>query len=223
MCIAIYYFCMSIKPSFHVPQQRRSREMFERLLIATVRVLDQHGLDGAVIPRIAASAGVAPASVYRRFADKDALLRAAFLHVLDTSRETDRRTLSKALLRDTLEETAQRLMSVMFAQYRSHPHLLRALVRFLDADTDREFVREARWIVADNLNEIAEVLLAHQESINHTSPRRALQVAVLSAVSSIEAIVLEPESLWNAVLDASDEELAKELARGFVGYLRNSA
>ena len=197
--------------------------MFERLLIATVRVLDQHGLDGAVIPRIAASAGVAPASVYRRFADKDALLRAAFLHVLDTSRETDRQTLSKALLRNTLEDTAQRLMSVMFAQYRSHPRLLRALVRFLDTDADREFVREARWIVADNLNEIAEVLLAHQESISHPSPRRALQVAVLSAVSSIEAIVLQPESLWNAVLDASDEELAKELARGFVGYLRNSA
>jgi AcrR family transcriptional regulator len=214
---------MTIKPSFHAPQQRRSREMFERLLIATVRVLDQHGLDGAVIPRIAASAGVAPASVYRRFADKDALLRAAFLHVLDTSRETDRQTLSKALLRDTLEETAQRLMSVLFAQYRSHPHLLRALVRFLDTDTDKEFVREARWIVADNLNEIAEVLLAHQESISHASRRRALQVAVLSAVSSIEAIVLEPESLWNAVLEASDEELAKELARGFVGYLRNPA
>jgi AcrR family transcriptional regulator len=214
---------MSANPSFYAPKQKRSLEMFERLLSATVRVLDEHGLDGALVPRIAASAHVSPASVYRRFADKDALLRAAFLHVLDMTREANRQHLSNALLRETLDETAGRLMLVLFTQYRSHPHLLRALVRFLDVDTDEEFVREAHWLMADNINGFVEVLLAHQESIRRNISKRVVQVAVLNAVSSIEAIVLEPESLWRTVLNVPDEELGRELAQGFVAYLRSAA
>ena len=211
---------MDPKDSTHLPKQQRSRETLERLLLAAIRVLDELGLDGAVIPRIAAAAGVAPASVYRRFADKDALLRAAFLHLLRRTNEGNRTRLSRLLLHSTLDGTAKRLMSLIFEQYRSHPHLFRALVRFLEANSDQNFVREARSIVAENIQQVVNVLLTHRKKIRHASPERALQIAVLNAVSSIEAIALEPNSLWHTVLGASDAELSRELARGFVAYLR---
>src|SRR5256885_10292037 len=57
------------------PQQSRSRESLERLLRAATGVLREQGLEGATIPRIAARAGLSPGAVYRRFPDKDALLR----------------------------------------------------------------------------------------------------------------------------------------------------
>ena len=79
------------------PRQKRSQATLERLLSATIRLLDEHGLEGTVIPRIAELAGVAPASVYRRFANKDALMRAALLHVLESSREANRLGLASAL------------------------------------------------------------------------------------------------------------------------------
>src|SRR5689334_1896197 len=55
------------------PQQARSRRTVERLLAATVAVVEAKGLAGVTIPEIAVAAGVSAGSVYRRFTDKDAL------------------------------------------------------------------------------------------------------------------------------------------------------
>lgn len=201
--------------TIHPPRQRRSQETLESLLNATVRVLDEHGLDAATIPRIASAAGVAPASVYRRFVDKDALIRAALLSMLHNSR-------GEALVvpaDETLPDTARRLMRLMFQQYRQHPRLLRALSRVLDTDRDRQFVAEARAIVAGNLELLVEPLLGHRALIRHADPRMALRFALLQALTSIEAIALEPYSLWHTAMAATDEELAEQLAEAFVAYL----
>jgi AcrR family transcriptional regulator len=66
-----------------VPQQSRSRESLHRLLMAATEVLQDKGLEGATIPRIAARAGLSPGAVYRRFPDKDALLRKVVLATLE--------------------------------------------------------------------------------------------------------------------------------------------
>lgn len=205
------------------PQQKRSRETVERLLSAAVQLLDEFGLEGAVIPRIALAAKVSPASVYRRFVDKDALLRAAFLHMLQQSREANQKGLAKLLLRSNLTDTTQRLMALSFAQYRQHPNLLRALSRFMDTDSDQEFIAEVRAIVTANLKTIIDILLAHRDEIAHPLPKRALQIAVITAWSAIEGIALEPTSLWHVVQPLTDKKLANELARGFVAYLRAPA
>ena len=81
------------------PQQDRSRATAQRLLSATIRVISESGLDAATVPKIAALAEVAPASVYRRYHDKDALIRAAFLHVLEQSNANNRLHLKSALLK----------------------------------------------------------------------------------------------------------------------------
>src|SRR3954465_4640291 len=58
--------------------QERSRLTAARLLEAAEVVLEKRGLKGASVPEIARRAGVSPASVYRRFVDKDGLLREVF-------------------------------------------------------------------------------------------------------------------------------------------------
>lgn len=199
----------------HPPRQKRSQETLDSLLNAAIRVLDEHGLDGATIPRIAALAGVAPASVYRRFVDKEALIRAALLTMLHNSR-------GEALAvpaTEPLPDTARRLMRLVFQQYRQHPRLLRALSRFLDTDRDTQFVAEARAIVAGNLELLVEPLLAHRAHIRHADPRTALRFALLQALTSIEAVALEPYSLWHIAMPAADEELAEQFAEAFVAYL----
>lgn len=211
---------MSVSKQGHPPQQSRSRETLQRLLNATARLLDQHGLDGALIPRIAELAKVAPASVYRRFADKDALLRATLLHVLRTSQEANHKNLPSLILGRTLEDTAARFVSLLFKQYREHPHLMRAVVRFLDTDTDAAFASEARSLLAQNVRSIAEIVLTHRSRIRHPDPERAVSIAILAAGSSIEVIALEPTSLWHTVLPSSDQEYAAEITASFVAYLR---
>src|ERR1700678_2850992 len=80
-------------PASGKPQQQRSRKTLEKLLAATTAMLEQDGLEGATIPRIAAQAGVSVGSVYRRFEDKDALFRAQFLHLTERSVEANERNL----------------------------------------------------------------------------------------------------------------------------------
>jgi AcrR family transcriptional regulator len=65
--------------------QARSRDSLTRLLKAAVEILNEHGIEGATIPRIAARANVSPGTVYRRFRDKDALLREVCLRMLEDS------------------------------------------------------------------------------------------------------------------------------------------
>ncbi|MGB7621434.1 MAG: helix-turn-helix domain-containing protein [Terriglobia bacterium] len=51
------------------PKQTRSRQPLERLSKAALDVLEDRGLDGTTIPRIATKAGLSPGAVYRRFQD----------------------------------------------------------------------------------------------------------------------------------------------------------
>lgn len=203
----------------HAPVQERSRSTALRLLSATIALLDESGLEGALIPRIAEQAGVAPASVYRRFADKNALLRAAFLHALKESNASSSATLSSHLRDDTLTASVKKLIDMLFDQYQQHPHFLRALSQFIDVDTDKLFVREARAIIRANIDLIVDLLLQHRSEIRHVTPELALRFLVLNATCSIEAYSLDPNSMWHVEPCLSRADMTAQLVHGFVSHL----
>ena len=204
------------------PQQGRSRDTAQRLLSATLRLIDEAGLDGATIPKIAALAGVAAASVYRRYADKDALIRAAFLYALAQSNQNNQTQLRGLLLKETLEDTAQQLMNLLLAQYRQHPVLFRALSHYLDTTTHREFIEEARAIMQANAQEVIAVLLHHRADIAHPDPEQALRFALFSAIGAIETFALDANALWHAYPEFSGEYVIAAQAHSFVAYLRSA-
>lgn len=202
------------------PQQKRSARTEDKLLGAALRVLDRDGLDGATVPRIAAEARLSPASIYRRFADKDDLLRLTLLRLLDAANAHNAEHLHSLLIRETLLETAEALVGTLLRQHRQHPQLLRALVRLLEAAPDSPFATEAKARLAANFAHSAEVLLRHRESIRHPEPERAARFAVLSVTSAIELAALGQHSLWHVALPLSDKAFTAELARQMVAYLR---
>ena len=201
------------------PRQDRSRASVERLLNATIGLLDREGLDGAVIPRIAAEAGMAAANVYRRFVDKQALLRAAFVHALEHSNEHNRKAIAGQVEAATLAGAAGKLMSMLLAQYQAHPHFLRALSRFIDEDSDQAFVATARGLIGANVDLLVAALLVPRKAIAHELPAPALRFAVLSATCSLETFALDPGSIWHVEPSISADELKANLVRSFVSYL----
>lgn len=205
------------------PQQERSRRTLESLLEATVRTLHQSGLEGATIPRIAEAAGVSPATVYRRFKDKNDLLRAAFQHMLEASHAHNRMHLAKGLSRPTLDETARRFIEVNFGQYRQAGQLLGALKHFMDTDGGSEFRQTVRRIVEGNLAMVFQVLLKHRQEIAHENPERAVRIAVLTATNAIETNFFKPDTGWRTLQPITEEELIDELTRAFVAYLKSAA
>jgi len=204
------------------PQQERSRATAQRLLSATIRVIADSGLEGATVPRIAALAEVAPASVYRRYHDKDALIRAAFLHALEQSNADNRSHLEDALHKPTLEATAVQLMKLLFEQYRRHPLLIRSLSRYVESSDDRDFTGRIRALMLANVEEVVAVLRHHLDQVVRPDPERAIRFALLDALCSIEAYALDTHSLWHSLPGFSSGVLVTELAAGFVAYLRHA-
>ena len=73
--------------------------------------------------------------------------------------------------------------------------------------------------MAENLKLSVQCLLAHRDQIRHAEPELALRFAQLHAITSIEAIAVEPVSLWHSALAEPDDVLAQEFARSFAAYL----
>ena len=207
-------------PGRPAAQQKRSRRTEDKLLSAAAQVLDREGLDGATVPRIAAEAKLSPASIYRRFADKDDLLRATFLRIIESSNTEDAHRLWTPLVGESLSETVAALIGALLRQFREHPQLLRALNRMVEAEPASPFTREITGRLSTNIGQAAEVLLAHREQIRHPDPERAARFAVLSATSAIEMAALDPSSLWHVALPLGEKAFAGELSRQMLAYLR---
>jgi len=202
------------------PQQQRSRETLTALITTTITVLGAGGLEGCTLPRIAAEANLAAASVYRRFPDKDALLRAAFLHVLQQNAKIARPQLEKLLLRKSLEATVEAIVADLLRQYRQHPRLMRSLSLFLESHSGTTFALEAHRLISARLELTAALLLEHRDRIRHPNPSRAVVFAMLLATSAVESALLTPDSLWSVALPFADKQLAAEISRAALAYLR---
>jgi len=207
-------------PSTGEPQQERSRRTLEKLLTATVQVLEQHGLEGATIPRIAERAGVSVGSVYRRFEDKDALFKAAFLALVEQSGAANRKNLTPEVFAGmTLEAITRALIHAMVRQFRMHPGLLKALEDFLEHHPDVVFRERVLELIAENYGRIAGVLLLCRDRMTHANPERAALFAILTAVTVIQARTLENDSVWDKVAALDDKELEREATDLVVAYL----
>jgi AcrR family transcriptional regulator len=194
--------------------------MLARLLEATIDTLEEYGVAGATIPRIAETAKAAPASVYRRFRDKEALLRAAVIHVLERSSTATAATVPPLLKGRTLEWVAGVLARSLLAQYRTRPALMRALIRFVETDNDVAFKEQAMALIAGNARLVVDTIVEEfRDEIAHPDPHRAVTFATLALANIAESRALEELSLWHTMLPSSDEELCIELQRLFLGYV----
>src|SRR5438552_9937855 len=130
-----------------VPQQARSRESLRKLLKAAAEVLGQHGVEGTTIPRIAQHAGLSPGAVYRRFHDKDALLEAVVLGIMQRQDERIRVALTPAMARQIpLAVFAEQLIRSMLLSYRASAGLLRAIRQFTQGGAHTAFYRNVvKW------------------------------------------------------------------------------
>jgi len=204
------------------PQQARSRESLKRLLQAAAAVLEEKGLEGATIPQIAARAGLSPGAVYRRFRDKDALLRTL---LLETLRGTDQRTaelLTPELARKySLPEFARRVVTTTLQGYRKHAGLLRALTQFTRSHPSAALRKQADEIEVRNFRRVVDFLLAKRAEIKHPDPDRAVPFALmLVALALREMVILDVLShSWTPLMPKDDAQLVEELTRALLSYL----
>jgi AcrR family transcriptional regulator len=192
----------------------------ERLLAATLAVIEAKGLAGVTIPEIAAEAGLSTGSIYRRFADKDALIRGAFLQLLEESQVQNQTNLPANLFEGrSLGDALHALGRALIAQYRGRTGLLKALDQFLEVQADAAFQARAVDIIEANMRRLADTLLPFQGEIAAKDPERAIIFAILAATTLIEVHKLHVPLLWRRMLPLDHDALATEAARTMAAYL----
>jgi len=205
------------------PQQERSRESLRKLLKAATEVLGQHGVERTTIPRIAEHAGLTPGAVYRRFRDKEALLEAAILGILERQEERLKAGLTaEKAAKIPLDVFVEQIIGGMVVSYRANAAMLRALRHFAQGRDGTDFVKKATKLEIRSFERVVDLILAGDRDIAHPNPRKAVSFGLMMVVSTLHELVVMPTSVkdWKNLMPKDDGALKRELTRAFLGYLR---
>lgn len=202
-------------------RQARSRATLDRLLIATEQALDEYGLEGSTIPRIAKKAKLSPAAIYRRFPDKDALLRYVCLNFFDEKLAKFADAEIAPVPADiTLETLVQKMVAALFCGYTVRRGLMRALLQFTYEHPDLRFREKMKDAQARTFAAMAGVFLKFRGEIRHPDPELAVRFGLLTvAVTLREMLLVQRPDRWNKIVTISDEQLQQQLARMLYLYL----
>jgi AcrR family transcriptional regulator len=199
--------------------QERSRESLERLLRATVEILDKHGIEGATIPRIAARAGLSPGAVYRRFPDKDALLREVCLRLLEANYQQTRELFATERWKDkSLAEMGYAMIDFVLDRNRTNRGLVRAMLIFTLQHPDAAFVRKSAVMREKTFQVVTELLLTRRGEIHHHDPESVVNFAMLMVRIAAQGVLVLPQALSRPV-PGVENQLERELPRMFLRYL----
>jgi AcrR family transcriptional regulator len=203
----------------HVPKQARSRQTLSRLLDAAEAILREKGYEGATVPAIAGRAGVSVGVVYRRFSDKDDLLRAVYERFFTRLQEANLAALSlPGLARMSLEQLVRGVVTGMVVGYRHHRSILQALTRYARNHHDANFRMHAEQLSMATFPHIVALFLRQRHSMAHPDPEAAIPFALLTVVYILTGALLEEED-WHTSLVPVGGKLEEELTGLVLRYL----
>lgn len=190
------------------PQQARSREAMDRIMVALERLLEEKSFDNITMQELAQRSDTGTSSIYARFKDKHALI----LGVHDRVRERALSCLDP--LTDpahwegkSLDRIVTGIIITSIKFYREHGSLIRAVLY-----VDQDFIRERQGSVLRAAAKNFTALLADRVD---SSPRR-LDRAV-DAACRVFASTMYAELMFGNVpllrTPVSDRELARQLTR----------
>jgi AcrR family transcriptional regulator len=202
--------------------QARSRKSLELLLKAAADVLNKDGLEGATIPKIAARAGLSPGSVYRRFPDKDALLREVCLRLFEENYQQSKELLKPERLKGaSLEQISRQIIILTLRGHRLTRGLLRAIFFFTMQHPDAAFVRKIEELEWKVFELISQLLLTRRKEIHHPDPESAVRFAILMVGIAAQGLLVLPPRPddFSRFLPDIDAQIERELPRMFLRYL----
>lgn len=205
----------------HPPRQARSRETLRRLLDAAEAVMVKHGVEETTLPRIARHARVAPATVYRRFRNKEALMRAVFRRFNERSSGAVREQFDADKLRGVgLVPFATQVVQGMVQGFRANAALSRAAVLYAEKNPKADFIRKSGESERQSFQRMVDTFLLWRDQINHPDPELAIRLAFLVVASMLrDLVIFDRMRLMVSVIPVDDDVLKRELPRVFLGCL----
>jgi AcrR family transcriptional regulator len=204
--------------------QDRSREAERRLVRSLTALLASRPYERISVPDIAAEAGVAVGSVYRRFPSKERLLfhaaneLARVVLLPDLERTARREQWERLNGRDVLG----RYLRFVARAFRRHRPLLRAVSVVSRLDLDRDLTRAVTVANGIAHSRIRELLLARRSEINHARAEGAIDLGILLASAALREVVLFGQPVSSLGRRGSLGSLADEVSDAIWAYLQGS-
>lgn len=201
-------------------RQKRSRETLARLLDAAEEILAEKGYEGATVPAIASRADLSVGVIYRRFEDKDALLRAVWGRFFARVRQWKGGPppWKHGQIPETAEGAVRWLVGNLIRTYRQHRRILRALTMYARTHPDPAFREEAAAMNAESVRLTGLLLRPFRDRIRHPDPDAAIRNGLLFVTTVLrEAIVYD--DVPRPGIDLREEDLEDEATRLLLGYL----
>lgn len=205
----------------HEPQQQRSRDTQKRILEALEGLLENHFFEQITTRQLAREAGVSPATLYRRFQDKNALLPALY-------ERYDQRLIrwGKALWDEdqrrrhtSVEERVTHVVREHVNFYRDNEPILRTLYLYLRLHSDIELGESATGRQTDYQEILTPIFEALGQQGLELPDEARIKLFCLILITSIKERALFPTTTPARILELSDEDFVRELSRNLVGYL----
>jgi len=204
----------------NAPKQERSRHTMHRLLSAAEALLEHGGIEAATVPAIAEAAGVSVGVIYRRFPNKDALLRAVYERFFTTTAEQNVVRLQSVNAADAMKVPlpllARGIVKGLVEGYRRRRGLLRALTRYARTHPDPSFRRSAQRMNRATIGALVILLESYRDQIRHPDPETAIEFALFTIASTLQNVLIEDERF---IALRVPENLEEELVRMLFGYL----
>lgn len=197
--------------------QMRSAVTLERLLDAAERLLHEKSFGDLPIADIAVEAGHTVGAVYSRFRDKESLLRCLEERFVADVCEMADAALDPEEWRDaTLADVASEVVTLMVRIHRTRMGIMREMLSraHLDPITGDRIERAVRHVC-----ELLVVLVSEfRDELDHPDPDRGVPFAFRLLMGVLkEAILFRGPGAYG--IPESDDGLAVELRRAFLGYL----
>jgi AcrR family transcriptional regulator len=200
--------------------QERSQATTERLLAAAGELLEEGGAEAATLRAIADRAGVSLGIVYRRFPDKDAILRVVYTRFFERLGATNAKSLaSDRFQRASLSDVVHTVVNGIAEGYRRHAPLLRALLLYARSHPSPDFRERAAALNTRTFAGLRRVFEAHRSEIAHPHPEIAVPFAISAAASLLQVRILFNDAAPTPAL--SFAALVTEATRLVVSYLNS--
>lgn len=197
-------------------KQERSVQTLNRLLDAAEHVLEEDGLEAATVPAIAKRAGVSVGVVYRRFKNKEALIRGVYERFLWRVGEQNSVLLAALSgMQIGIHDLLRGMIHGTIESNRRKRNLLRALLQFARTQKDPAIKEQAAKMNRASTAAFTALMLAQRDRIQHPDPEAAIEFAVLTVAAVIRSVIVGEHS--HGLVPPSD--LEDELIRMISGYL----
>ena len=210
-----------IQHPVRIPKQARARETLERFLGTTERLLQERQFEEISIEDIVSDAHASVGSFYHLLGSKEAIVPLVYARYGERLDRESRAFLTLERWQGlSLLERSTRIIRLGVRLYRRNQGLMRAVA--LHARSSSGAVTEAQHqLRASFYDRVAAVLLACRDEISHPDPEAAVQFGLFVVAASCRDKILFATAPQARTIDSDDRELATELARVLVSFLKS--